>query len=253
MMDKLYHFTKFENALKIIEPKELWFSKLRRTNDGHETSKIIFSEVDFNLLDDIEKEIYKYQQLSLTEDSCHHKGFELLNMWGHYADSCKGICLVLDKKEIEKECVQNGIFSHKVYYDSDIYTEYTSQAKTIEQVKEEVDKNKKSIFYHKSCVWEHEQEFRLVKLGEECQTIKLDISKALKYIILFGDYAKNQKSFWGSTNVEIAKKVASDIPVLGYGYGLGYYSLSHKTYGDIWQSGGGYDYPKIGVNCEPDV
>lgn len=110
--EKLYHFTKFDTALKILESNRLRFGRLDNMNDIHENDKIEF--VDSNnqpinrfpsrVLDALHDEIYKYRQISLTADDkpSDKLGFNLHQMWGLYAEKGEGVCFVFDKIELEK-------------------------------------------------------------------------------------------------------------------------------------------------------
>ena len=79
---------------------------LRRTNDVCEYAKTIYNEyfpdLKDSVLENIEREIYLYRQISLSEDKLvfGRRGFDLQQMWGLYADNGYGVCLVFDKDEI---------------------------------------------------------------------------------------------------------------------------------------------------------
>ena len=110
--EKLYHFTSFDTAMKIIESNRLKFGRLNNMNDIHENDKIVFVDAKgqpidkfpSDVLDALHDEIYKYRQISLSIDSKDEKkqGFDLHQMWGLYADKGEGVCLVFDQKELEK-------------------------------------------------------------------------------------------------------------------------------------------------------
>lgn len=56
-MDKLYHYTTFETALKILDSKHLRFGRLSNMNDIHENDKITFVDVNGNPIDKLNYEI----------------------------------------------------------------------------------------------------------------------------------------------------------------------------------------------------
>lgn len=73
-MIRLYHFTSFDAACKIIESKQLRFGKLSRMNDLIESNKIVFQRVIFgNLKEDkenglfAEEEMHRYQQIGFLK------------------------------------------------------------------------------------------------------------------------------------------------------------------------------------------
>ena len=87
-MSRLYHFTSFESACKIVESKRLRFGKLSQMNDLVESNKMVFQRVVFGGLEEdnlngsfAEKEMHKYQQISFAQDRCSdgriYEGFNL--------------------------------------------------------------------------------------------------------------------------------------------------------------------------------
>jgi len=97
--EKLYHFTSFDTALKIIESNRLRFGRLDNMNDIHEADKIMFvnengqpfDKFPSELLDALHDEVYRYRQISLTADDPESgkKGFDLHQMRGLYADKAR--------------------------------------------------------------------------------------------------------------------------------------------------------------------
>lgn len=106
-MKKLYHYTKFDTAIKILESHSLRFGRLHNMNDIHENDKLSYVDTTGTLinsfpsdvLDAIDCEMAKYRQISLTadDDKQGKLGFDLHQMWGLYADKGQGVCLVFDK------------------------------------------------------------------------------------------------------------------------------------------------------------
>ena len=106
-MKKLYHYTKFDTAIKILESHSLRFGRLHNMNDIHENDKLSYVDTTGTLinsfpsdvLDAIDCEMAKYRQISLTadDDKQDKLGFDLHQMWGLYADKGQGVCLVFDK------------------------------------------------------------------------------------------------------------------------------------------------------------
>ena len=106
-ISKLYHYTKFDTAIKILESHSLRFGSLCDMNDIHENNKLSYVDLSGNsiqhlssdILETIKNEMAKYRQISLTIDDMEQNklGFDLHQMWGLYADKGKGVCLVFDK------------------------------------------------------------------------------------------------------------------------------------------------------------
>ena len=272
---KLYHFTKFDTALKIIESNRLMYSRLNNMNDIHENDKIVF--VDANrqpvekypseVLDALHDEIYKYRQISLTADdkADDKEGFDLHQMWGLYADKGEGVCFVFDKDELEKNYDMVKIHKERVNYDKtqELKSYFISLSQEPENVPTEVKSQISKIFYHKRKEWEHEQEYRLIK---RCpNTVKeeyLLLGHALKFVILSSKlrnidevrYFKNIKDIKEKLKkVEEKRKpgLVGAIPVLVYGNGLFDYSLvTEDGEEELWNSEDGYDVLVLGENCE---
>ena len=89
----LFHYTKFESALKIITTKRLLFGDFSKMNDISESCREVFNEL-------AEEELKKYQSLSFTIDKKGKRAFEIDSLWGYYAEKGNGVCLAFDKKKI---------------------------------------------------------------------------------------------------------------------------------------------------------
>lgn len=264
--EKLYHFTSFDTALKIIESNRLRFGRLSNMNDIHENDKLMFAdanglEIDefpSDVLDALYDEIYKYRQISLTADSedGDKDGFDLHQMWGLYADKGEGVCLVFDKDELEKNYDMINIHKKRVNYDKtqELDSYIVSLSQKPGNVPAEVKSQLSKIFFHKRKEWEHEQEYRLIK---RCpNTVKeeyLLLGHALKFVILSSKlrnidevrYFKKIKDIKEKLRkVEEARHVGDvgNIPVLVYGNGLFDYALVTSNHDNIiWDSKNGYN------------
>lgn len=259
-IEKLYHFTRFDTALMILESNCLRFGRLDNMNDIHENDKIVF--VDANnqqinkfpsaMLDSLHDEIYKYRQISLTAEGepGDKLGFDLHQMWGLYADKGEGVCLVFDKNELAK-WFDVGMRQERVSYDDTIESFYISFSNDPHKVCDEVRDHINGIFYHKRKEWEHEQEFRLLK---RCPVTTKEeylwYGKALKFIILSSKLRNIDEVRYFKSIADIKAK-AKDIPVLIYGNGLFDYALcTDDGEEELWNSKDGYDVLVIGENCE---
>lgn len=271
--EKLYHFTSFDTALKIIESNRLRFGRLSNMNDIHENDKLMFAdangqgidEFSSSVLDALYDEIYKYRQISLTADGEEgdKDGFDLHQMWGLYADKGEGICLVFDKCELEKNYDIINIHKQRVSYNNKLKSFVISLSQKIEDVPAEIKSNISKIFFHKRKEWEHEQEFRLLK---RCPNTTKDeyllLGHSLRFVILSSklrnidevSYFKNIEVIKENVRkVEEARNIgkAGTIPVLIYGNGLFDYSLiTEDGEEELWNSKDGYDVLVLGDNCE---
>ena len=188
--EKLYHFTSFDTALKIIESNRLRYGRLNNMNDIHENDKIVLVDANnhptdkfpSNVLDALHDEIYKYRQISLTADDKEgdKDGFDLHQMWGLYADKGEGVCLVFDKKELEKG-FGSAVLHNRVSYDKAVDSYYISLTNTTDKVSVEI----REIFFLKRSEWDHEQEYRLLRRCPLATREEyLFLGHALKFVIL---------------------------------------------------------------------
>jgi len=273
--EKLYHFTKFDTALKILESNRLRFGRLDNMNNIHENDKIEFvgpnnqqiNEFPSEVLDALHDEIYKYRQISLTTEGQpgDNLGFNLHQMWGIYADKGEGVCLVFDKKELEKSHDMKNINLGRVNYDDTKKLEsfFISDSKNPEEVLDEIKKHIPDIYFHKRKEWEHEQEYRLIKrCPNAAKEEYLLLGHALKFIILSSKlrnidevrYFENIDNIKRrAEEIEKVRKIgkAGKVPVLVYGNGLFDYALcTEDGKKEVWNSKDGYDILVIGKNCK---
>lgn len=262
-ISKLYHYTKFDTAIKILESHSLKFGKLCNMNDIHENDKLSFFDLSGNpiqyfssdILETIDHEMAKYRQISLTiDDEEQNKlGFDLHQMWGLYADKGQGVCLVFDKDILCSKL--DGIVRHgTVSYDKIVESFYIANHNNCQIIQHDMQSQVEILFFHKRKEWEHEQEYRLIKY---CPNLKkeeyLDYGDALKFIILNSVI----ESVDGVKFKEMVGKLSEYAPqatILVYGNGLLDYSLIDINHTEtIWTSSNGYDILIPGENCEIDV
>lgn len=218
--DLLFHYTKACNAISILATKTLLFSRFNRLNDINESQRIIFckSQED-NLLEKCDNALLSYEQISLTCDwspNCDFtlRGFDLMTMWGHYADFGNGVCIVFNKKLIEEKCE----------LDPECYHDYVEYQKDYDNAiifdtnnpEEEIKEKIKDLFFCKSEQWAHEQEYRIVRKRRNASIVSLDVSNCIEAIIfsVLGADVNQQpyqtKDYWA------LNKVRGDIPLIGY-------------------------------------
>lgn len=262
-LNKLYHFTKFDTAISILESHSLRFGRLNNMNDIHENDKLSFTyssrspinHFPFEVLNAIDDEMTKYRQISFTidDDKNNKYGFDLHQMWGLYADKGQGVCLVFDKDILCRKL--DEIFIHEaISYNKDVDSFYIANKNSPMTIHDDIQKQAKKLFFHKRKEWEHEQEYRFIK---RCPNQKkeeyLNYGEALKYIIL-NSVIEDKDVVKFKEMVEKLKKHAPTVPILVYGNGLLDYSLSDIDHTEpIWTSSRGYDILIPGKNCEIDV
>ena len=167
-IDKLYHYTTFDNAIKILLTKSLRFGRLCDMNDINEQYRPFFyAEGSTSKVNEkFYEEIGKYKQISLTKDM-HNDGkrfgFDIPAMWGHYADRGKGACIVLDRKKLlnrikKLQCANNDIVYDRKH-DNNVTCNNILAAKDVEKFLKD---NEEEIFFYKSEDWSYEQEYRII-------------------------------------------------------------------------------------------
>lgn len=268
--EKLYHFSSFDTALKIIETNRLKFGRLNNMNDIHENDKLMFADANgqgidefpSDVLDTLYDEIYKYRQISLTADSEEgdKDGFDLHQMWGLYADKGEGVCLVFDKDELEKNYEMVNIHKGRVKYNKtqELESFVVSLSLHPETIPAEVKSQISKIFFHKRKEWEHEQEYRLMKrCPNSVREEYLYLGHALKFIILTSKLLNIDEVRYSKNIIDIKEKIkkvedlrriekTGDIRILIYGNGLFDYALVTSKHDNmLWDSNNGYDIMEI--------
>ncbi len=250
-MTRLYHFTDFESACKIIQSKRLRFGKLPRMNDLIESNKIVFQRVVFNSLEEdkdnglfAEEEMRRYQQISFAQDRYVddkiYEGFNLHTMWGLYADRGYGACLVFDKDKLKLE---KGDYAKDVEYLDFVLPDYTFRNKSKTGIKSEIWRRRDEIFFCKRKEWEYEQEYRVIRRSKnEMDNHYLDVSDALSFVILCRDKSLfDGESIWAGFQYMGIKSIDRKLPVLSYEFGLDGYEIWRKEPDDpIWTEFGGF-------------
>lgn len=162
-MSRLYHFTSFEAACKIIKSGKLRFSKASQLNDLIESNRVarertlserILEENPYLL--DVEAEMKRYQQISFAQDrdcdGMKYLGFDLHTMWGLYADKGYGVCLVFDKDKLK---LSNGDYASNITYTNFIPQGIIIKNKSLQGIKSEIWRKKNEIYFYKRKEWEY--------------------------------------------------------------------------------------------------
>jgi len=187
----LFHYTKYESFMKILEDLTLLPSSFGNLND--------LNEGNVNNMNMNENFMVMYEAEKYINDQCHllcfsqnydiqgigQEGTNHPAMWGHYAENSNGVCIVIDKEAF----VQNnsGILSSHFYRFEDVeYNLFNTpnddvinyKAKTAQEF---IKNNWKPLFFLKHKDWENEDEHRLFIMDYDG---KLSIDGCIKYIVL---------------------------------------------------------------------
>ena len=250
-MTKLYHFTSFNAACKIIESRRMIFGKPFKMNDLIESSRIVFGRVFTNDLSETEQfaeeEIRRYQQISFVQDierdGFEYLGFDMHTMWGLYADRGYGVCLVFDKNKL---CLKRKDYAKDVDYDLFIPAVFECKNKSKTGIKSEIWHRRDELFFLKRKEWEYEQEFRIIRRAQNANDDEyLDVSDALSFVIVCKDESVEKgESIWDVLHCICLKHLKRKIPVLSYVYDIDWYTLYSENEGDpIWAEQLGYYCP----------
>jgi hypothetical protein len=215
----LFHYTRFESALKIISTNQLLFGDFSKMNDISESSREVFNDL-------AEEELKKYKSLSFTFDTKGKRAFEIDSLWGYYAEKGNGACLAFDRNKLFKEFNRFNDFHRrgKIQYLRNFTNALFLSAKTRGEVVKEIETKYKDIFFTKSLDWTKENEYRLLTKNETLTPPFLNIEKALVAVILC---LPLQNEVEDSYEYNLLKKITG-VPILHY-----HTSLGNKTLTDI--------------------
>lgn len=175
----LFHFTKFESALKIIATNRLMFGEFVNMNDISESRREIFDK-------DLEREIRLFKSLSFTVDNRNKRAFTIDSLWGYYAEKGNGVCLVFNKemlinsfRTLDGFC-RNGKIHYRKKFSNAIFPESTSYF----SAQKEIERRYKDIFFTKSFDWKTENEYRFLIRPNTKSLKNLNFADSLIAIIL---------------------------------------------------------------------
>lgn len=214
----VFHFTKFESALRIIATKSLKFGHFNNMNDIAEVKRDVYGMVPPKTILD---ELSKYQSISLTLDNSSHRGFYIDPLWGHYAQGGNGVCLVFDKDKLAKrirEQFGERATMEPIQYSSGhsnaVFTEGDSQ----EKVKKFIKDNLQEVFFTKSIDWKYEQELRILIEGHGTDEKLFYGDDVLIAVILCLPKVDDHKE---SAEFKVLKSLLPNNPILHYTTSLG--------------------------------
>lgn len=222
----LFHYTKFESALKIITTKKLLFGDFSKMNDISESCREVYNEL-------AEDELRKYQSLSFTIDKRDKRAFEIDSLWGYYAEKGNGVCLAFDKKKIIKEFNNINSFHRRgrIHYLRYFTNAIFLNAKTKNEVIKEIEAKYEDIFFTKSLDWTKENEYRLLAKNDNSSPLCLNIEDALVAVIICLPLENEIKD---SYEYNLLKNV-TNLPLLHYHTSLGNKDLTDITSGEpLW-------------------
>ena len=236
----LFHYTKYESALKIIASGSLKFGDFKNMNDIAEAYREVFGLAEDAI---INKVLEEYQSICLTQDKPSRRGFSIDPLWGHYAQNGNGVCLVFDnkllKRQLKTQFGQNAKIAKINYVSYHVGTVFTD-GYTEDEVRQYVKGNIKTIFFTKSNDWKYENEIRIIKTKESTAN-PFYYGDSLIAAILCLPKIDNLKEYKNTSEFKIMKAILPNKPILRYTTRLGNKELldedGEKTCGII-----GVDY-----------
>lgn len=179
---KLYHYTTFDSFVKIWLSQALLFGDVDKVNDLLEHKYTLeIPSLAFLAIDEAFRRIRNsFKQISFTLDYGNMAGYECAMMWGQYADKARGVCIEFDFDKLSTHFNSN-MEDGFVYYPIKIpRMPPLKTERRIKDIRNLIDKYHKEIFYTKHCVWEHENEYRIITDKEE--TLKIDGAISAVYL-----------------------------------------------------------------------
>lgn len=167
----LFHYTRFERCLEILDNLTLRPSSFGGLNDMNEgnVNNMNMNE-NFMVMYDAEKFINERCRLLCFTQNYDIEGYgqEGTNhpaMWGHYADNSNGVCIVIDKEAFIKKN-QAILDSHFYRFDDVEYNIFNTPQDdkinyTAKSARDFIKDNWKALFFLKHKDWENEDEHRL--------------------------------------------------------------------------------------------
>ena len=230
---KLYHYTSFESAIKIIATNTLRFGKLDAMNDINEAYRSIFYGEGLSITEkDVKNALQEYQQLSFTMDKKSTPGYSISAMWGHYAKKGCGVCLVFDSNAIKRLVdTDKSSWCGKINYSKSFDGSIAVIDNDIHKL---LNDKHQEIFFIKTPDWAYEQEWRVVKRVCGTDNHTLNIDNILIGIILYAsESTKSDDSIFSSPEAKSFEKLAPNIPIFGFGQWNGEPILKNAN-GEDW-------------------
>ena len=177
----LFHFTKFQSALKILTSNTLLFGTFDGMNDIAESCREVYCDSK-----DVEEELSRYKSISFTYDKINKRPFEIDSLWGYYAEKGNGVCIAFDKSIILREFSKLQCFHRRgrISYIRNFTNALFLEAKNKEDVVKEIKTKYKDIFFTKSKDWNKENEYRLLIKGKSNREEFLSLKDSIKAIII---------------------------------------------------------------------
>lgn len=216
--NRLYHFTSFENFVKIWLSKSLLFSKRERMNDVAEKEDMIKGNNPANMMAYLYA-VREYSQISFSNAKIPPSNDEKMEiaiyqsplMWGIYAKNATGVCIEFDKNKLLSKLSSGHVIGNNIRYipyipnNSLIESESTAieSIQSIDDARLIVEKHIDEIYFVKSAKWQFENEYRLI--SRDCS--QLGIDGLITKIFIYNGNSNQEKMIYNLIQNQIEVKV----------------------------------------------
>lgn len=166
---RLYHYTSFNNFVKIYLTQTLKFGAVTDMNDLFENNPMVQCHTlnEVKLLDKYLKEKKRYKQISLTMDyDSFTQGCMSPMMWGVYGDKGNGVCIEFDYAKLMRH-IKRHMLCDGITYESKYPEAPTISKESANNWDSFFKNNKKAIFFTKHDSWSRENEYRIVSKKDD--------------------------------------------------------------------------------------
>lgn len=192
----LCHFTSAKSFFSILRSMSLKTSPFENLNDLNEGNVFNHDIGDTCLSIDVQS--YINSQCRILSFTHSNDSQELVNhpsMWAHYADNCKGVCIIIDKErfvEENKDIIDTHFckFEEIKYGFANVANDSNYENNVI-IAKEYVFRNYKPLFFLKHNDWQSENEYRL--LVTEYVGV-FSILRSIKHIVLGKRFKEDEEN-----------------------------------------------------------
>ena len=147
----LYYFTLTKYALEGVKNRRLKVAELDKTNDPYDLLPFRWNEDSTESFIDAQHDYANKSKMICFSETCQEP-----SLWGHYADSCMGICLGF---EIDPSFMRLIV---KIKYEKDRLNATNFQVISDLTKDENSEEGTYDIRAYKSHHWEHENEWRVL-------------------------------------------------------------------------------------------
>lgn len=181
---KLYHYTSFENFVKIWLSQKILLGSIENVNDFMEYKHTVEvnNPCSLPLVEAYNDVRMSFRQISFTLDDDQMEGFKNPMMWGQYANNGNGVCIEFDFNNLllnykDKYDVYEGFVCYKEKLPK---LPLINGPKTRNDIRRYILCNKDAIMFTKFTVWEAENEYRIV--SDKISEISIDNAISAVYL-----------------------------------------------------------------------